>query len=548
MQNSETKTCQNCKQDFTIEPEDFDFYKKISVPSPTFCPGCRLQRRLIWRGERSLYKRNCDLCGSSIISIYSKDKPYKIYCRECYHSDNWNPLDYGAEIDFSKPFFQQYRELQLKVPRIYAFIFQNVNSDYVNGAAYNKNCYLIFVSDHNEDSMYSYSILECRRSMDLLNCNECELSYESISCRKCYKVYFSQDCNNSTNLYFCKNCANCQDCIGSVNLRNAKYQIFNKQYSKEEYAKALESFRLDSRLGIEETNKKARELWGNFPSKYIHGLQNVNVVGDYVFNSKNSFHVYDSTLLEDSKFVNHGSKAKSCYDGYVVVDNSQNSYEIVSAISLNNVKSGYCLWNGFYIEYSDTCENSNNLFRCVGLRKKQYCILNKQYTKEEYEKLVTKIINHMNDMPYADASGKKYGYGEYFPHEFCPFAYNETVSQEYFPLTKEKSISMGFGWKDSEEKNYKITLPSKDIPDSEFDAQITNEILGCAHEGKCDDGCTVAFRLTPAEIQFYDSAGLPIPNLCSNCRHWRRLKMRNPLRLYNSSCSCLGEDSSNGSM
>lgn len=33
---SETKICQNCKKDFTIDPEDFKFYEKIKVPSPTF--------------------------------------------------------------------------------------------------------------------------------------------------------------------------------------------------------------------------------------------------------------------------------------------------------------------------------------------------------------------------------------------------------------------------------------------------------------------------------------------------------------------------------
>ena len=36
-------------------------------------------------------------------------------------------------------------------------------------------------------------------------------------------------------------------------------------------------------------------------------------------------------------------------------------------------------------------------FGCVGFKHKQYCILNKQYTKEEYEKLVQKIIKQMND-------------------------------------------------------------------------------------------------------------------------------------------------------
>jgi hypothetical protein len=53
---TETKTCQNCKKDFTIESEDFNFYEKIKVPPPTFCPECRIIRRMLWRNFRSLFK------------------------------------------------------------------------------------------------------------------------------------------------------------------------------------------------------------------------------------------------------------------------------------------------------------------------------------------------------------------------------------------------------------------------------------------------------------------------------------------------------------
>lgn len=83
MQN-ETKTCQNCKQNFVIEPEDFNFYEKIKVPSPTLCVDCRQQRRYAWRNERTLYRRNCDLCGKNMVTIYSPNKPYKVYCHDCW--------------------------------------------------------------------------------------------------------------------------------------------------------------------------------------------------------------------------------------------------------------------------------------------------------------------------------------------------------------------------------------------------------------------------------------------------------------------------------
>ena len=63
---SETKQCQNCKNDFTIEPDDFGFYEKMQVPAPTFCPDCRAQRRFAFRNERNFYKRECDLCNINV--------------------------------------------------------------------------------------------------------------------------------------------------------------------------------------------------------------------------------------------------------------------------------------------------------------------------------------------------------------------------------------------------------------------------------------------------------------------------------------------------
>ena len=59
---SENRICQNCKKDFIIEPDDFGFYEKIKVPPPTFCPECRLKRRLYHYNKRALYKRLCAFC------------------------------------------------------------------------------------------------------------------------------------------------------------------------------------------------------------------------------------------------------------------------------------------------------------------------------------------------------------------------------------------------------------------------------------------------------------------------------------------------------
>ena len=52
------------------------------------------------------------------------------------------------------------------------------------------------------------------------------------------------------------------------------------------------------------------------------------------------------------------------------------------------------------------------------LKRKQYSILNKQYSKEEYEKLRAHIIEDMKKNPYVDSLGRVYTYGEFFSPGF----------------------------------------------------------------------------------------------------------------------------------
>src|SRR3989338_456622 len=116
--NTETRQCQNCKTAFTIEPEDFAFYEKIKVPPPTWCPECRLQRRLSFLSLIHLYHRTCGLCGQLFITNYHPDAPFVVYCPQCWWSDKWDARDYGRDYDFSKSFFEQFRELWRSVPLI----------------------------------------------------------------------------------------------------------------------------------------------------------------------------------------------------------------------------------------------------------------------------------------------------------------------------------------------------------------------------------------------------------------------------------------------
>ena len=145
--NKETRQCQNCKRDFVIDPEDFDFYGKIQVPPPTFCPDCRFQRRLLFWNPITLYRRTCDLCHKLNISVYPSDVPYKVYCPSCWWSDNWDPLSYGRNYDFGRPFFEQLNELWHEVPLLglSADLVTVQNSPFNHDIGHSKNCYLLLV-------------------------------------------------------------------------------------------------------------------------------------------------------------------------------------------------------------------------------------------------------------------------------------------------------------------------------------------------------------------------------------------------------------------
>lgn len=538
--NNENRICQNCKAEFIIEPEDFNFYEKIKVPPPTFCPKCRFIRRLCWRNERSLYKRNCNLCKKNIITIFNDDISFPVYCQECWWGDKWNASLFNLDYDFSKSFFKNLIFLLNKVPQFSLFNLYSHNSDYCNCTFQSKNCYLNFASDINEDTGYLYHSIENRNCYDMLGSRKNEQSYELIDCERCYEsenLILSEECINSK---YCYDCRACQNCIGCFGLRNKKYQIFNKQYSEKEYKKKLVNLRLDS---FDKRNKfqiEFLELLKKYPRKFMNSRITTNSTGNYLNHLKKCLYCFDvEGPAEDSKYLVYGvTNLKNIYDCYAVGFGLENASEsLATGDGLYNSSFNCYVWSGFNNFYSFLLKNCQNCFACIGLRNKSYCILNKQYTKEEYEELVPKIIKHMNDMPYIDKKGRVYKYGEFFPPELSPFCYNETIAQEYFPLTKEEALNQGYQWKEKEERNYQIDIKNEEIPDNikDTDESIIGKVIECEHKD-CNHQCTEAFKIIEPEYQFYKRMNLPLPRLCPNCRHYQRLAQRNPLKLWHRKC------------
>ena len=537
---SKNKICQNCKNDFTIEPDDFSFYEKVKVPPPTFCPECRMIRRMTWRNERSLYKRTCDKTGNPIITMFNPEAKVKVYEHDVWWSDEWDSTSYGQDYDFSKPFFEQFKELLSKVPLVSVGNTNCVGSPYNNHNADCKNCYLSYASYLNEDVMYSQGASSLKNCIDTYTLQKSEQCYEDTLCDSMFQTHFSYNSDESINSFFLKNCVNCQDCMGCMNLRNKRFSIWNEQYNKEDYLKIKNGINFGSYKFLTNFKNKYKNFVLKFPNKYGNIIKSFNVTGDNIMNAKNvreSFDVYGD--MEDSKFVAHGLGGKDSYDMYGFGAGAYLMYEGVdSGLKASNVCFSVLAHSCMNTNYTYMCYNAKNLFGCIGIRKGEYCILNKKYTKEEYESLVPKIIKHMMDMPYVDKNGIIYKYGEFFPSEISPFSYNETIAQEYFPITKEEIEKRGYFYREQPKRDYKTTINSLDLPDDMTEASdnIVDEIIACPNNGNELMLCTQAYRIIKDELTFLRKYNLALPRYCPNCRHNKRLSERNPLKLWHRKC------------
>ncbi len=535
--NSETKTCQNCKQNFTVDAEDFEFYKKIVVPPPTFCPECRFQRRAAYRNERKLFWNKSAKTGKPILSLFSPKTGFPIYEEKEWWTDDWDAMSFGRDYDFSKTFFAQVHELQNAVPRFSRSVINMENSDYCANAGYLKNCYLAFNSNFDEDCAYGNAIDHSRDCFDNSHVDKCERCYGSMWVQNSYQTHFSVQCEGCNSVWFSKNCRGCSDCFGCVNLSNKKFHIFNVGYDEQTYRSKLLEMKLHSWTGLQIARTRAYEFWKKFPNKYVQGTRNEDSTGEYVTHSKNVKQSYLVREGENLKYVQYLQVPpnKDCYDHTVWGQGNQLTYEnTVCGLGAYNVKFSAECWTDIQnLEYCAYCSSSSELFGCVGLRKKKFCILNKQYSESEYRTLREKIVAQMNAAPYVDKGGRVYKYGEFFPTELSPHAYNYTIAQDHLPLTKEDAGRQGYRFEEPEAKEYQTTACADELPDSihETTETILKEIIQCTN-------CKKAYKIIKPELTFLHKEGIPLPRTCVDCRQEARIALRNKSKLYHRQCMC----------
>lgn len=493
-------TCSISGKIFTISALEQDLRAKFGFSDslPKLAPKFRFQQLGAFWPHWNLYKRTCDRTGKAIVSIFRPDCPYPVW-----HRDEWiahaNPPQ--ADFDFTRPFFEQAWELFQKCPLPHAFQSNNQNCEYTDDWYYSKNCYLCHSGQGNEDCRYCYGCDSLKDNNGAVFSSNSELCYDLINSSHCYGSSFLLNCKNIHDSAFLYDCRDCSDCMFCFNLRGRKYCFGNEQLSKEAYEEKKAAWDFSSCKNYESAKEFFTKMMKELVWHRALQIDNCeNSSGNFIRNSKDCENCYLLSAHENcANVVFCGPDAKSILDSLGTVG-SELTY--MSSLPVYSYESRFCfsVAHSRYVEYSSYLQNCQYCFGCCGLVNQKYCIFNKAYSKEDYEALREKIIEHM----------KKTGeWSTFFPGYFAPNPYEESFSGFHFPLTSRESFE--FRRARSLEKSLVKTAELDCIPDSVFflnpkaEKDLLNQVFW-------DEDYERPFQIQAADIEFARKLRVPLPH------------------------------------
>ncbi|MFN8392185.1 MAG: hypothetical protein U0136_17970 [Bdellovibrionota bacterium] len=527
--------CRKSGERFEISADDLAFLERVSpkigdavesVPPVTLAPRYRAMRRLAWRNSNHLYRRQCMKTGAPIVSAYPSECPFPIYSTPVWWSDDWDQTASGRAVDLRRPFFEQFRELMFEAPRPAVMNSGSQNSEYCNYAGQNKNCYMANNGSwYNETCLFGEAYLRCRDCVDCSYVRGCELCYEVVGGDALYECSHCTDCHTSANCHFSFNLRGCRDCFLSCNLRNKVGYIRNLPASEAQLAALREQMKTVA--GLAEMRAELEQLErGTIHPAYL----NINCEessGDYLTNCKNVRFSSIVGNIRDGKYLLHCDEAQDMWDcslsGYA---GSELYYETVSSGD-GGSRALFCSgsWASHEVMYCDTVMSCRSCFGCIGLKRAENTVLNRSYTRKEYEHIVRTLIGHMRE------TGE---WGEFFPEALAPHAYNESHAQDFYPLEQSQALTIGYRWKPSPPVVVAMNenLPPEGI--AQFRDSFCDVTYSCRTTGR-------SFKIIRSELGVLRKLQIAPPVVCPEERRTARLSRRNKPEYYQRSCCVTGE-------
>lgn len=419
--------------------------------------------------------------------------------------------------------FSQFQNLLQTVPQPQTIHFSdNENSGYSHCVFASRNIYMSFtVIEDVENCLYSFSVKTGSRNVynSLLVREHSENIFESKAIIQSFNVFYSHYISNSSNIRFSSNLIGCDECLFCHDLENKKHCIYNKQYSPTEYAQEkIQLLQQKDRFGSRQDS--ISNVWSNSWSNAVDG--------SFIIHSEhiqNGYCVYDIKHAKNVILVWWRTTGEHIYSTLLITPPFENAYGVMSSWTwCSHVYNSIHINGGSYIFYSQLLTNCSYCIGCIWLKNKEFCIFNKQYTKDEWHMKAEEILKKMNE---------EGALGEFFPGWMCPFYYNDTVAYLLNPsITKEEVTKLGYLRRD---EAVKVDIPSNvevvktnelgvyEWYSSEWVRHIDPSIL----DKIIVDQQGNYYRIVRMEYDFLVKYSLPLPR-----KHWlNRLKMHFDLGL-----------------
>jgi len=494
------------------------------IDEPNHHPDIDHQRHLAWRNERTLYRSTCDLTWKSLITSINPQQWYTVYNFYDRWSDKRDPFDYWREISFDKSFTEQFSEMYKTMPQMSLNLSLHMeNCDYCNYGLEAKSCYMCTTPIWSENCYYSYLPFKSTYDLDWYANTAAQRTYwcvHTLQCFECSYCFYSDTCKYSSYLL---DCVNCEYCFGCVNLSNKKYHIFNKEFTKEEYDREVKKIR--DQFSWEELLDYFHNFSLQHPRRAVRSSWNENAEWDLLFNTNNIINSFDAQDCADcvecrTVWVNTNDLARCTLTWMAtrIYSSTWGKWWDASAFHIwcNNCIQTY---------YSFYCRDCSHCFWCVRLKNKEYCIFNKQYTKEEYEELLPKLIVHMKNTSERSLP---------LNPSISQFPYNDTCSQERFPWEKESIEKQWRLWIDQENtiSNEEWYIP-KDINrynTPEKIKELTSSTIICSETKR-------PFKIIEQQFLIHKKLWIPLPTKHHEKRYQEQIALwKNPRELFKRTC------------
>lgn len=435
-----TSNCKYCKEEYPLYDIEKEALDKQWFSYPDFCPSCRFKLLYTFLNDRHLYRRKDSVTNEPLISTMSEFSEGPIIEAKRYKqlmADDFG-IEYGREI--TEDIFKEFRGLYSTIPKASRMIYPWLeNAEYASHVWRSSHVYMSFCVFVGCEHIYnSFRVLgECKYVFSSINVhNGSQNIYQSRMVNNSSDVAFSSNIKDSSYITLCRNMSNCSECFLSCNQVNKSYMIWNKQYDKETYMKQKKLIMKE--LAQREKFDKIVELYTSFLEKNLIepavNIQNCeNVTGDNMYYSQRCVNAY--MWIGNQECVNTILTGNHESEKMVRIINS-----VESGQNCTNVIWSCSFWqettNVFFVIWSTASRNCRywidlanceECLFCISLQNKKYCILNKQYEKEEYFRKKQKII--------ADLQEKSLWWS-FIPWSMSTFPYNDTVAYDFFKVQK----------------------------------------------------------------------------------------------------------------